>query len=253
VAVAVVVGLSAACVDAPVTAPNTVDDNQLATGFEDLSQERNAAGDVERGEEFRWAALAIRLGVTPTLFEVTNDGQVEAYQAFVHAVKWSLPVMATRPLTHRTFVAWRKTPEKMQVILISSHLDLAPVLHPYSMRVAPGTVPTASPIAGAHAAYFERSATSRTWIGVNGQVKLAEESVAGPCNLPESDRTPGGVTCQLARWAVRFNIGFMRARNEGSEPDLAAALKTIVAAEQQVAGVKLTFTCPVPTSERGCR
>lgn len=242
----------AACVDSPTGSMSAADENQLATSFDDLAQEQVAAGDDERGEEFRWAALAVRFGVTPSLFEVRNDGQAEVYSAFVDAVKWTLPILASRPLTHRTFVAWRKTPEKMQVILISSHLDLAPVLHPYSMRLAPGATAQASPVAGAHAAYFERGTNGKAWLGVSGQVRMAEASVAGPCNTPPSNR-PSGVTCELARYAVGFDVMFAPTGPRPRDVDAAATRKHIVAPEQSVAGVKLTFTCAAPASNTGCR
>ena len=37
--------------------------NPLATSFEMLSQEQLFANDVERSEDFRWAALALRMAL----------------------------------------------------------------------------------------------------------------------------------------------------------------------------------------------
>jgi hypothetical protein len=243
----------AACVDAPTESADVASpENQLAVSFDDLSAEQFAVGDLERGEEFRWAALGMRLGVVPTRFELTNDGQTEVYDAFVQAVKWSSLQQASRPLSHRTLVAWRRTPEKMQVLLVGSHLAEAPVVHPYSMRMDPGTTAQTSPIAGAHAAFFERAANGKAWIGTSGQVKMEVESSGGGCNaLPNED--VDGVTCQRARYEVRFDIRFTPTRGNTRELDVAAITKRLVAREQDVAGVTLTFSCQLPTSAGGCR
>ena len=54
------------CVDSPSAPESAADDNQLAASFDGLAQEQLTDGDVERSEDFRWAALAVRAGVTPT-------------------------------------------------------------------------------------------------------------------------------------------------------------------------------------------
>ncbi len=89
-----------ACVDSPTAATASADENQLASSFDALAQEQTAAGDVERSEEFRWAALALRAGVAPTRFDVTVDGTLESFSAFVHTVDWILPTLAMRPIGH---------------------------------------------------------------------------------------------------------------------------------------------------------
>ena len=75
-----------ACVDAPSEPLAATNSNPLATSFEMLAHDQMAANDVERSEEFRWAALALRAGVNPSVLEVTNNGRAELYDAFVHSV-----------------------------------------------------------------------------------------------------------------------------------------------------------------------
>jgi hypothetical protein len=250
---AVLCGAAAACVDSPSAPATAADQNQLAASFDGLSADEAAVGDTERSEEFRWAALALRLGVSPTRFEVTNDGEKQVFEAFVHSVHWLLPAMSLRPATHRSFVAWRKTDTTMQVILISSAVDSAPVLHPYSMRLAtPGGAPS-SPVAGALAGYFERGSTSSAWIGVTGSAKVAETSSVGSCSGVSAANAPKGVTCQLIRYAVWFDVGFRKAMTTSNELASTPDTRRISAGEQSVAGVRLTFSCPAPTSAAGCR
>jgi hypothetical protein len=238
------------CVDSP-TAASGVEENQLAASFDNLAQDRLAAGDSEQGEEFRWAALALRLGIAPTRFQVVRNGVAEVYNAFVHAARWPSPLLASRPPSHRSFVAWRKTGELLQVILLATHLDEAPILHPYSMRVAPGTQQSI-PLAGAHAAYFERGRSAAEWIGIAGRAKIVLESSGDPCYVPKPGSAPAGVTCVLARWNVAFNATMVPVRSKPRDVDERAPAMTLLAAEQEVAGALLTFTCPAPSSLRGC-
>jgi hypothetical protein len=116
----------------------------------------------------------------------------------------------------------------------------------------PGATAQTSPIAGAHAAYFERGANGKAWIGTSGQVKMEDESSGGGCNALPNDEL-AGVTCQRARYDVRFDIRFTPTRNNTRELDVAASTKRLVAREQEVAGVTLTFSCQTPSSARGCR
>ena len=159
----------AACVDSPSAPSAAVNDNQLATSFDGLAQEQSAAGDVDRSEEFFWAALALRAGATPTRFDVNNNGTRETYDAFVQSVHWITPTLALRPTGHRTVVAWRKVNDVMQVIILSSQSDAAPIIHPYSMRPSTPGAPIAVAVAGASGAYFERGARKAAWVGTSGQ------------------------------------------------------------------------------------
>jgi hypothetical protein len=252
-ALACAVALSA-CVaspDAPQTA--SVDSNPLATSFDDLAQEQNDAGDVETSEEFQWAALAVRAGVAPTRYDVTNNGQRETYDAFVQSVGWILPTLALRPLDFRSFVAWRKNGDEMQVIIISSSTDAAPILHPYSMRPStPGGV-IASPVAGATAAYFERGSDHSAWLGTAGTVKMLEKSVGTACATPTAQVPPKGVVCTAATFSVGFDMTVSKTREDRSRAvDNGAPTRKITAVDQGVAGVKLTFSCVLPASAKGC-
>ena len=248
----------AACVDAPseplaaTAAPN----NPLAASFDVLADEQMAANDIERGEDFRWAALALRAGVTPSGLQVTNEGRTELYDAFVHAVSWASLTQALRPPLHRSLVAWRRSGDVLQVLLIGLATDSAPVLHPYSLRAAAG-VPT-SPVAGATAAYFERgsgasSTSGSTWIGINGSAKVAEFPPPKLCPSPNDPARPDGVTCQLTRFGVALNVLFARTRSRDSrEIDATAPSKRLITQIQSVSGVKLVFTCAIPSST-GCK
>jgi hypothetical protein len=254
--VVILAALLGACVDAP-NAPesNAVDSNPLATSFDGLAQEQEVAGDVDRGEEFRWAALAVRTGVTPTRFDVSNDGQRETYDAFVHSVDWIATTLSMRPVGHRTFVAWRKNDDAMQVIIVSTHTEVAPVLHPYSMRaVQPGQISLASLVAGASAAYFERGASQSVWVGTSGQVRIRERSVGGACSSPAAKVPPRGIKCEAAVYGVGFEITLARTRSDKSRTvEASAATKKLVAPDQATAGAKLTFSCVLPLSDEGCR
>ena len=160
--------LLTACVDAPSEPLAASFNNPLATSFEMLAHDQMAANDVERSEEFRWAALALRAGVNPSVLEVTNNGRAELYDAFVHSVTWVSVTQALRPPTHRSLIAWRRNGDVLQVLLIGMFTDSAPVLNPFSMRSpAPGTI-AQSPVAGASAAYFDAGRT-----GCRGSVSMA--------------------------------------------------------------------------------
>jgi hypothetical protein len=247
-----VVGGAAACVDAPSAPLAAADQNPLATSLEMLAEDQMNANDVERSEEFRWAALALRAGVTPSVVEVTNDGNREVYDGFVHAVTWVSLTQALRPPLHRSLVAWRRSGDVLQVLLVGMFTDSAPVLHPYSLRPAsPGTL-TESPIAGATAAYFERGPVNSSWVGIGGVAKVAEHPQLMLCPSPNDPSRPQGVTCQLTRFGVRLNVLFARTRSRDSrEVDVAAPTRRLIAPDQTVAGAKLVFACAMPLST-GC-
>jgi hypothetical protein len=247
----------AACVDAPseplaATAPPN---NPLAASFDVLAEEM-ATNDVERSEEFRWAALSLRSGVTPSVLQVTNEGRSESYDAFVHSVTWASLTQALRPPLHRSLVAWRRTGDVLQVLQVGLVSDSAPVLHPYSLRAAAG-IP-ASPVAGATAAYFERgssasSTAGSTWIGISGSAKVAEFPRLELCTSPNDSARPDGVNCQLTRYGIALNVLFARTRSRDSrDVDAAAPSRRLIAPIQTVSGVKLVFSCAVPGSN-GCR
>ncbi len=249
--------LVAACVDAPseplaATAPPN---NPLAASFDVLADEM-VANDVERSEEFRWAALSLRAGVLPSPLEVSNEGRLELYDSFVHAVTWASLTQAVRPPLHRSLVAWRRTGDVLQVLLIGLATDSAPVLHPYSLRATAG-IP-ASSIAGATAAYFERGSTASstagsTWIGISGAAKVAEFPRQVLCTSPNGSAKPDGVNCQLTRFGVGLNVLLARTRSRDSrDVDATAPSRRVYVQNQTVNGVKLVFSCATPTST-GCQ
>jgi hypothetical protein len=255
VAAALFVASLAACVDSPSTATDPLTsgtENQLASSFEGLAQEQSDAGDTERAEEFRWAAIAVRTGVQPSRYEVQNNDVREVYSAFVLAAHWVTPTLAIRPEGHRTFIAWRKESDVMKVIIIGTYNESAPILHPYSLRLAqPGGVLT-SPVAAAHGAYFERGANRSFWIGIGGQVKVEEKSASGSCSPPNDQAPPPGVTCQPARYSVGFDMTAALTFPNTRIVSTQAITRKLEADEQNVGGVKLTFTCTTPTTDRGC-
>jgi hypothetical protein len=240
----------AACVDGPreALAPATFN-NPLATSFDVLADEQMMANDAERSEDFRWAALALRAGVTPSAVEVTNNGTREVYDAFVHAVTWASLTQALRPPLHRSLVAWRRSGDVLQVLLIGMVTDSAPVLNPLSLRPL-ASDPTAA-IAGAKAAYFERGPLNSTWIGINGFATVAEHPEPKTCTPNEGAR-PEGVNCQLTQFGIKLNVAFARTRSRDSrELDAASPERRMLAPGQKVAGVKLLFSCAMPSST-GC-
>lgn len=252
----VVAVMVTACVDAPSEALTATDppNNPLAASFDILADEQALANDVERSEEFRWAALAIRAGITPSVLNVTNGSTHEVYDAFVHAATWATLSQALRPPQHRSLIAWRRTGDVMRVILIGTVTDSATVLHPYSLRPSGGSEP-AAPFAGAKAAYFERGSTSASntsWVGVGGFVKVAEHPQPAACPTNSNSVKPEGVNCQITRFGAAFNVQFAQTRARDSrEVAPQAPTRRMIAGLQTVAGAKLVFSCPVPLST-GC-
>ena len=245
--------VATACVDAPAQeALAPTDNNPLAASFDLLAQEQMVANDVERSEELRWAALSLRAGVTPSVLEVTHQGHTESFDAFVHSATWASLTQSLRTPSHRSLVAWRRTGDVMQVLLVGLYVDSAPVLHPYSLRNTSPGVPVHSPIAGATAAYFERGSVNSTWLGVNGMAIIAEHPQPNTCPTTNSSDRPEGVNCQLTRYGVSLNVTFARTRSRDSrEVDVSAPLQQILAPRQTIAGAKLVFSCAAP-SGTGC-
>lgn len=245
--------LLVACVEAPGEPASTADANPLATSFDALAQDQMNANDVERGEEFRWAALALRAGVTPSILEVTNNGRAELYDAFVHSVSWNSLAQAMRPPSHRSLIAWRRSGNLLQVFHVGLVTDSAPVMHPFSMRPAMPGGPLTGPMAGAMAAYFERGSSNTSWVGVGGFAKIAEHPQPAACPTETNPDRPPGITCHLTRYGVRLNILFARTRNRDSrDVDQANTVtRRLIAPDQTVKGVKLVFSCAAPMST-GC-
>ena len=247
-----IAALLTACVDSPEEPLAATEQNPLATSFEMLSQEQMFANDVERSEDFRWAALALRAGITPSVIQVTNHGKAEVYDGFVHSVTWTSLTQSLRPPLYRTLIAWRRSGDILQVILVGLASDSAPVIHPYSMRnSSPGVVST-SPVRGAAAAYFERGATNSSWLGISGVAKVAEHPENSACPSPNDIARPAGVTCQFTKFGIELNAEFAATRSRDSrEVDAFSPRRRIIVPSQKVYGVKLSFSCISPLST-GC-
>lgn len=246
--------LLSACVDSPEEPlASTTQSNPLAESFDMLSQEQMFANDIERSEEFRWAALSLREGVTPTVIEITNDGKPEVYDGFVHAVTWVSATQALRPPLHRSLIAWRRNNDILQVVLVGMAVDSAPVIHPYSMRYpSPGVTSAQTAVRGATAAYFERGARNTSWLGIGGMAKIAEHPAPSNCQVP-NDARPPGVTCQMTRFGIELNVLYAVTRSRDSrEVDAFAPQRRIIAPAQTVSGIKLVFSCVSPLST-GCQ
>ncbi len=249
---AVVAGalLIGACVDSP-QEPSPNADSPLASTFDGLSKDATANGDNARGNEFGWAAVALAAGMTPSPLIVTNNGRREVYEAFVHATTISATTV-TDGLTTRTLIAWRKPANILQVILLSAPDNVSNVLHPASM--GPISV-TGAPFRGAHAAYYERAdnnnATTNTWIGVGGTVKLSDVNLgtqACEVALP----VVSGVTCTRARFNVAFDVR-LAVLPAGLRVPNATADRALRATEQQINGLKLAVRCIAPSlAAKGC-
>lgn len=246
------VGL-AACVDSPSAPLAAVDATPLASSFESLAEEMRTS-DIERSEELRWAAIAVRAGVTPSVLELTNNGVPEIYDAFVHAVRWASTQQTNRPLTHRNLVAWRRQGSMLQVMLVGLATDSAPVVHPYSLRPTTPGGPLTQPILGAKAAYFERGPNGGTsWIGVQGHARVEEVSTGSPCVQPDESTRPAGVACQQSQFDAAMSINFARTPSRDSREVLPESpTRWINVSEQRVVGVKLLFSCQTPLID-GCR
>ena len=241
-----------ACVDSPEEPLAATEQNPLATSFEMLSQEQMFASDVERSEDFRWAALALRIGITPSVIQVTNNGKAEVYDGFVHAVTWTSPTQALRPPLYRTLIAWRRSADILQVILVGLTSDSAPVMNPYSMRSSAPGVLNVSAVRGASAAYFERGSSNSSWLGISGVAKVAEHPQPSSCPSPNDVARPDGVTCQFTRFGLELNASFAATRSRDSrEVDAFSPTRRIIVPSQTAAGVKLSFSCISPLST-GC-
>lgn len=251
-----------ACVDAPNPSGPSGTDDPLAQTFDALARESTASGDVARGDGFSHAALSVRSGVTPTRIEVRNGTVNEAFDAFVTSVDFDLTIPApTRPPARRSLVAWRRAIDgTLRVLSLSTPTDSSGVLNPLSL----GASLSAVVFTGGSAMYHEGIALtqnlpdlSATWFGTAGWVKIKESSSMGACPArPDRTSAPGGVRCEAARFAVRFDVTFLRIM---LRPGGAVAASPPVPprnisarSELQVNGLRLKFACAMPSSATGC-
>ena len=263
----VLVALAAACVDndplaAPLTAGDTTED-PLALTFDALSSQSAASGDRLRSEGFAYAAIAVRRGVLPTPIDVKTPNGTEIFDAFVGSLEWDLSISAQiRAPAHRSVVAWRRTNNGVtRILTLMTPVDSAQILNPLSLSISDTY---ASFFAGASALYQETTAPITAsgqlnsaagpdlfWAGVRGYVKVREVSTGAECPSRANSQVKG-VTCQLARYAVQFDVGFKPLASRPLNVQSAAAERSLSAAEQTVNGVRMRMSCAVVESRNGC-
>ncbi|MGQ0648000.1 MAG: hypothetical protein ACT4P7_10545 [Gemmatimonadaceae bacterium] len=256
--------LIAGCVDSPASLAAKADSGDpLALTFEELARQAAASGDVSRAEGFTYAAIAARNGVTPSRLDVRTGATTEIYEAFVNSVAWQVATATTlRVPAHRTITAWRRTSDGVtRILTFTTPSDSAPVLHPLSLSAGG---PAAAPFAGAGALYQETTTSSLGptlgaqaggvfWIAVSGFVKIRESLTGAACPKPMDALAISGVTCQQARFVVRFDVNMQRLSRRPYEIQAGVAPRRVFSpAEQTVSGYKLTFACVTVNAVRGC-
>jgi hypothetical protein len=253
-----------ACVDSPesATAPEEQGD-PLALSFEELARQATATGDVSRAEGFTYAALAARSGIAPSRLEIREGNTTSTYEAFVSAVQWLVASSTIRVPPHRTVTAWRRTSDGVtRIFSLTTPNDSSAVIHPLSLSA---TGPLAAPFAGAGGLYHETTLLSPAlrssngtrvdafWIAVSGFVKVKETLTGAACAQPTDNNVFSGVTCQQARYLVRFDASMhpleqrpYQMRNTGTPR------RFFTPSEQTVNGYKLAFGCAQVNARRGC-
>jgi hypothetical protein len=256
-----------ACVDgsdltsAPGFQEDTTED-PLALTFDALSSQSAASGDRSRSEGFAYAAIAVRRGVQPSVLHVNTGNGVEAFDAFVGSLEWEPSVsVQIRAPTHRSLIAWRRTNNGLtRILTLMTPIDSALVLNPLSLSSSD----YASFFAGASAQYQETtaaltasgqlnsaSAPDAFWAGVRGFVKIREVSTGAACPTRTNDQLKG-VTCQQARYAVKFDVALKPLASRPLNLQAGSAERSLSATEQAVNGVRLRLSCAVVASRSGC-
>jgi hypothetical protein len=254
----------AACVDSPDSLAATADaGDPLALTFDELARQAAASGDMNRAEGFTYAAIAARNGIAPTRLEVRNGTVTEVYEAFVSAIAWQLPLTSSYYVPpHRTITAWRRTPDAVtRILTLTTPLDSTQVINPLSLSA---TGPVAAAFAGASALYHETSTIANNssspakapdvfWMATTGWVQIRETLTGTACPRPASANRITGVSCQQARFAVRFDVTMLPVVTRPYNLRLAGETRRFQAVnEQSLSGYKLTFSCAVVNSNTGC-
>jgi hypothetical protein len=259
------VGLAAACVDAPTgaTTESLASADPLALTFDQLSAQARTSGDVARGEAFAFAAMAARSGVTPSLLNVRNGTTSEVYEAFVNTVDWS-PSVPIRIPAHRTLTAWRRgTDGVTRILSLTTPADSAPVLSPLALSPSG---PVAAPFAGASALYQETTritslgsnvanapVADEFWMASSGYVRIRESASGQVCPVEPAKAGLKGVTCRQARFTVRFDVVMQRLASRPYSFAAGTVTRRFTwTADQVIAGFKLGLTCASPTAASGC-
>ncbi|MBC7896141.1 MAG: hypothetical protein H7066_12070 [Cytophagaceae bacterium] len=251
-----------ACVDSPDSLAATAESGDpLALTFDELARQAAASGDMNRAEGFTYAAIAARNGIAPTRLEVRMGATFEIYEAFVSAISWQVPgAAAIRVPAHRTITAWRRTSDAVtRILTLTTPSDSAPVLNPLSLSASG---PIAAAFAGASAFYHESATIGNSnlsntpdafWMATTGWVQIRETLTGAACPRPESANKITGVSCQQARFAVRFDVTMLPVVTRPYNLRLAGETRRFqVVNEQSLSGYKLSFACATVNASTGC-
>ena len=262
-AVALTVLVLGACVDSPASLAAEADPGDpLALTFDELARQAAASGDMNRAEGFTYAAISARNGVAPTRLDVINGTALETYEAFVSAVAWQLPATSSiRVPAHRTITAWRRPADGVtRILTLTTPADSARVIHPISLDAGG---PIAAAFAGASALYHETSSIGTNanrapapdvfWMATTGFVQIRETLTGAACPRPASANNISGVSCQQARFAVRFDVSMVPVVQRPYNLRLTGETRRFLTpTEQSLSGYKLTFSCATVNSNTGC-
>ncbi len=82
-------------------------------------------------------------------------------------------------------------------------------------------------------------------------MKIREVSRGGQCFAP-TNKELTGVSCQVARYVVQFDVGLHLLTKRPITVDLASPRRGMTASEQTVNGVRLGLSCARVASRSGC-
>ena len=223
---ALLLALTAACSGdtlAPAADSSTATELELA--FESLAAQANSEGDVERSESMSGGATALRMGVRPSIIEVTIDGELVRYNAVVAGINRRGDDGVVRPM--RRLIAWTgdRTPEQvLEVSLASDQGDFG--------------IPGGNPSPTARGTWTDRTAGER-WVAVNGGAEITLASSGEPCGRPLAENL--STACAKARWNVRVAGGFALRRADQSLGEATLSISTLA---EGVSGILITPNNP---------
>lgn len=175
------------------SASTTSDQDQtLATTFDGMSRDANAAGDPDAGAAFSGAAMAARLGIRPTEIDVTVNGEGRRYSAFVFVLgsTRALPIAALR-----TVVAYRgESPKPTEVLYVAAGGDSVGLDHPMASGQRPD--PTKVGVSS-----WKDLVAKQFYVATSGLAMIRQQAGAGtPCPKPSSRSS---VTCTAVKFGLR--------------------------------------------------
>ena len=114
-------------------------------------------------------------------------------------------------------------------------------------------------IAGAtyHETTIARPASSSVpetmWVGVSGFAKIRPVELGRVCAAPNDRPLPKGVTCQQARYSVKFDVMMQPVHVRPFQVPTGTASRALsTPTEQSVSGAKFMFNCLRVSSSAGC-